>query len=70
MSPEMESITAFGMIAVGWIVTLEVRLRDVQNQLLRSKEKLVDEGIVKTVSSMPDAALDAALSKDLSKRAD
>lgn len=64
------ALLATGVAVIGYVASLEIRLRSVQNQLLKSKEVEIDEKIRTNVSAMPDDALDAALKRDLSGPAD
>lgn len=51
---------------IGYVVSLELRLRSVQSKLLQSEQSLADVGISDKIHAESDADLNAALSKKLS----
>lgn len=58
-------LIAGGISLLGYFISLEWRIRNLRNELLQTKEKVVDQNISANVHSLSDAELDSELAKRL-----
>lgn len=59
------ALSLFGSGLIGWIVSLEIRLRNTQAKLVISEQKVTDANIVQQIHNFTDAALKLTLEADL-----
>ena len=62
---EWGAVISAGLSFAGWVISLEVRLRDVQAKLLISEQKNKDAAITNEVKTLSDSQLDADIASEL-----
>ena len=61
-------IIASGLSLIGYFVSLELRIRNLQNALIQNKQKLVDLGIASNIHALSYNDLADKLNADLGRK--